>query len=67
MLKGIVVIALIVFGGLLLAVALLGSMGVWDEFLSISLVPLRESWQWPTGLAVGGAACWFCAGIFIRT
>jgi hypothetical protein len=65
--RALAVFILFAVGALLLTITLLGAMGVLEKFLFISLEPLRTSWEWSTGLAIGGGFCWFCAGLIIRT
>ena len=59
MTKPLVVFACFLVGLLLMAIAILGMMGIWQNFLFFSLEPLRTSWQWPVGLLVAGGMAWF--------
>ena len=65
--RALAVFILFAVGALLLTITLLGTMGVLERFLFIPLEPLRTSWEWSIGLALGGGFCWFCAGLLIKT
>ena len=65
--KALLVFGLFILGGLFIAIALFGMVGIWEKFLFIPLEVLRESWEWPVGLIVAGLLCWLFGGILIRT
>jgi hypothetical protein len=59
-------LACVVVGGLLMAIAWLGWAGYWHKFLFISLEPLQTSLEWVIGLTVAGFLIWLFGGILLR-
>lgn len=60
------VIACVVVGGLLIAIAWFGWSGIWEKFLFISLEPLQGSTQWLIGLTLGGIFVLALGGILLK-